>query len=306
MVLSDKNERYILKTEDTIIEGKKVKLNCSFLNEIIAYQIADYLEAPVPLSAVAELDKTLLENGPSLRFVHRFTEGEFFASKEVPEKEENLLENYEMLKQMGKPYINRSWKRHFSSVCNPEDAANIIALDLLISNLDRYNNTGNLIVAQSPQGRKLFCIDHGHAFFGPVWHTEKMAKLKAAAYTQEYYEFYLNYIRHFPYKGLLSGLGEVFKSIEENCKLERIDVHSFQRVVSKIEAINEDLLDHWFSNVPDAWFVDKAAQIGLYKHFLINQKMLMRSYIQSLADAQAFTNFRGGQLQWKDRLAGTV
>lgn len=88
LVLSDKNERYILKTEDTIIEGKKVKLNCSFLNEIIAYQIADYLEAPVPLSAVAELDKTLLENGPSLRFVHRFTEGEFLPQRSSGKRRE--------------------------------------------------------------------------------------------------------------------------------------------------------------------------------------------------------------------------
>ncbi|MEK4189964.1 hypothetical protein [Paenibacillus sp. FSL L8-0494] len=307
LVLSDENERYILKNQKTMIDGKSVDLNCTFLNEILAYQIALFLDVPVPKSAIADVNQVLLDNGPSLRFVHRFSEGEFFASKEVLDKEENLLENYGILRQMGKPYINRSWNRYFSNICNPEDAPKIIALDLLISNVDRYNNTGNLLVANIPEGRKMFCIDHGHAFYGAVWDVNKMSRLKNTFVSQESLDSYLGYLKYFPAAaGQMNGLGEVFKAIEVNCNLDQIDFHSFQQVVLKIESIQESHLDEWLGNVPDAWFVDKNNQIGLYKHFLMNQKELMRFVIQSMANANAFTNFRGGQLQWKDRLAGTV
>ncbi|MNW54263.1 hypothetical protein D3C74_318570 [compost metagenome] len=306
IILSDDNQRYILKNQKTSIDGRTIDLNCSFLNELLSHQIAEYLGAPVPEAAVAELDRRILDNGPALRFVHRFTEGIYFASYEVPEKEDNLLENYQVLKGMGKPYISRNWNKFYSNICNPKDSATIIALDIFIANLDRYNNTGNLIIAQSNDGRKLFSIDHGHAFFGPVWQVNKMSMLKSVAPTDEYFNAYLKEIFDNQQKGFLNGLGEVFKSIETNINLDNNADHDFIEIVHKIEQINEDLLDSWFSNIPDIWFVDKVNQIGIYKYFLMQQKYLVRDFIQILANYRAFTNFRGGKLQWKEKLAGTV
>lgn len=306
LVLSDDNQRYILKNQKTVIDGHQIDFNCSFLNEILAYQIAKYLDIPVPEAAIAELDKRILDNGPSLRFVHRFTEGTLFASKELQETEENLLENYELLIEMQKPYISRSWKKFYSDICNPHDSANIIAFDLLIANIDRYENTGNLLIAQGEAGRQMYAIDHGHSFFGPVWHTEKMGKLKAAEVSQAYFESYLSDIRYFPNRGYLNGLGEVFKAMEANIDLNDVNNHSFLTVVEKIENINENLLDEWLFNVPDVWFVDKTNQIALYKHFLLNQKVMIRNFLQHMANFKAFTNFRGGNLQWIEKPTGTV
>lgn len=306
LVLSDDNQRYVLKNQRTIVNGQTTDLNCSFLNELIAYQIAEYLGVPVPEAAIAVLDKRILDNGPALRFVHRFTEGSFFASKEISNPEENLIENYEILMQMGKPYTIRSWSKFYSNICNPEDSAKIIALDLFIGNLDRYTNTGNLIVGQSAEGRKLYSIDHGHAFFGAVWEVNKMGMLRSAAISEDYLRTYLKEITFNHKEGFLNGLGEVFRAIETNIDLDDIVHHPFKNVVYSIEQISDDLLDQWFSNVPDSWYVDKNNQIGLYKHFISQQKFMVRHYIQWLANVRAFTNFRGGQLQWKEKLAGTV
>ncbi|AQZ45541.1 HipA family kinase [Paenibacillus larvae] len=307
IVLGDDNERYILKNQKVESKEGFVEFNCMFLNEILSSRIANYLDVPVPKFAIAELDKRILENGPALRFFHRFTEGTHYASKEIANTESNLRENFKMLKDMGKPYISRTWNRFYESIVNKEDIAKIIAFDLLIANFDRYNNTGNLLVAKTENGRKLFSIDHGHAFFGPVWNTDKIGSLKSAGISKEYLDLFINsFLMIYPNKGYMGGLGEVFRAIENNIDLENCLNHSFQLVVHKIESIQESIVNDWFNDIPDIWFVDKISQSGFYKHFLLNQKSLVRWLIQAMADRGAFSNYRGGNLQWIEKIAGTV
>jgi hypothetical protein len=76
--------------------------------------------------------------------------------------------------------------------------------------------------------------------------------------------------------------------------------------VYEIENITEAMLDSWFSEIPDEWFVDKTNQIGIMKHFLMHQRHNVRHIIQQMAFREAFTNYRGGVLGWRDLRAGIL
>lgn len=310
VIIADDYQQYILKTQKVVENGKSKVYDCMFLNEILAYQIARYLGVPIPEAAVAYLDKRIIDKDPSITFVHRFYEGNLFASLELANKEENLVENYEEMMKMGKAYLSRTWNAFFSKIVNAEDIAKIIAFDLLIANFDRYGNTGNLLVATVDEGRKIFSIDHGHAFFGPTWETGKINNLRSPTATLDYVDAFVNAVLHNNVgRGFADGLGSVFHAIEPNIDLTDLSNHSFRDIVYIIEHITEDVVDNWLSDIPDEWFIqtDKTSQISYYKHFILNQKNLVRHIIQRLAERQAFTNFLGGALKWKaEKNVGTV
>lgn len=298
VVIGDDAERYILKTQKVLENGKLTTYDCMFLNELLSYQIARYLGVPVPESAVAHLDKRLLDEDPTITFVHRFYPGDHFASLELDNIENNLVENYQKQIEMGKPYIKRTWNYFFGNIVNHEDIPKILAFDLLIANFDRYNNTGNLLISSDSHGRKIYSIDHGHAFFGPKWVTQKMNSLKAIKETDYVKEFIkailVNNIRNIN----LNGLGSVFKALEVSVDLTDISCHDFQKAVHEIETISEETVDKWFDTIPEVWYIDKQSEIAYYKHFIMGQKNMVRHLIQEMAKGKAFSNYRGGELEW--------
>ncbi|MGG3803188.1 HipA family kinase [Metabacillus fastidiosus] len=312
VIIGDDYRQYVLKTQKVVDENGLQFYNCMFLNELLAYQIACHLDVPIPEAAIAYLDKKIIEKDPEITFVHRFYEGNLFASSLLTNSEENLVENYEEMRRMGKRYLSRTWNAFFSNIINAEDIAKILAFDLLIANFDRYGNTGNLLVATVDEGRKVFTIDHGHAFFGPSWETGKINSLRAPAPTMDYIDAFISgalYNNVKSDRGFADGLGSVFHAIEPNIDLTNLQDHSFLEVVYFIENITEDLVDEWLSQIPKEWFDqgEMATQISYYKHFILRQKDLVRYLIQRLAERKAFTNFLGGALQWKaEKNVGTV
>ncbi|MGX2958068.1 HipA family kinase [Peribacillus sp. JNUCC 23] len=313
VILADDFQQYILKTQSVVEDGKSKFYNCMFINELLAYQIAQYLGVPIPEAAIAYLDKRIIEKDPEIRFVHRFYEGNLFASHELTNKEENLVENYEDMMKMGKAYITRTWNAFFSNIVNADDIAKIIAFDLLIANFDRYNNEGNLLVATVDEGRKVFTIDHGHAFFGPTWETNKINALRAPTASMDYVDTFVTLaLRGNVFEdinGYADGLGSVFKAIEPNVDLTSLVNHSFFEIVNLIESITEELIEEWISNIPVEWFdqSEVITQKAYYKHFIYNQKEVVRHIIQRLANRKAFTNYLGGALEWKEeKNVGTV
>ncbi|GED70923.1 hypothetical protein BRE01_46250 [Brevibacillus reuszeri] len=308
LILGSDSKKYILKTQHVVENGVRKEYNCMFFNEMLVYQIAKYLNVPIPDVAIANVEKEHLDHGPSLLFVHRFHEGLLFASKEVEGNESNLLEGYQKLIMMNKPYVRRSWNAFFSRITNGADIPKIIAMDLLIANFDRFSNDGNLLVASNSSGRRVFVIDHGHAFFGPTWEIHKRNILRGVNDYRSYLPFHLNTFLEVSDDGgqIFSGLGEIFKSIEGYVDLTDPEAHSFLDVVDQIEAINEGLIDSWFEQIPDSWFVNKREQVAEHKNYLLKQKDYVRILIQQLASSRAFNNYRGGVLQWNGRNAGTV
>jgi len=311
LILGDDFEQYVLKTQKVVENGEHKVYDCMFLNELLSYQIARHLNVPIPDAAIAYMDQRVLESDPEIRFVNRFYAGNLFASLELPNIEENLVHNYELMMEMRKPHLLRTWNNFFSNIVNAADIARILAFDLLIANFDRYGNTGNLMVSNTAEGRKIFSIDHGHAFFGPEWHTNKIQYLRAPQPTTEYIDSFINVILN---NNIIrnvgpraNGLGDVFAAIESNIDLTNINNHSFMDIVYEVERINEEVIDGWINEVPNEWFVEKDVQVAYYKHFLMNQKNVVKFLIQRLADRKAFTNFIGGVLAWRtERTAGTV
>jgi len=306
LILGDDAQTYILKTQK-VSDGQGLDTyDCMFLNELLSSQIADYLGVPAPEAAIAKLDGALIEHDPEITFVHRFYEGKHFASLEVKENEDNLMENYQEQLRMRKPLIKRSWKKFFENITNKNDIPKILAFDLLIANFDRYGNTGNLLVASTDNGRKVLSIDHGHAFFGPKWDQNKMNIIQAIEYSDEYVNKIINTILG-NNEGIANGLGEVFRAIEEYVSLDDLNLHSFQEIVYHIEGISEELIDSWLNNIPEEWFVEKMIQKSYYTHLIMQHKYLIRHFIQCMANRSAFSNFRGGVLNWKEeQRAGTV
>ncbi|MCI2886789.1 hypothetical protein FH114_06985 [Staphylococcus hominis] len=287
LILGDDGNNYILKKEGNF--------NCSFINEVLSYKIAKFLDVPICESAIAHLDKDLVDFDRNIIFVHRFKEGIYFASQEEKNLINNYMENSLQLKEMGKPYLERTWNDFFRKIHNKKDFAKIIAFDLFIANFDRFDHLDNFLVTNENDKNKFIVIDHGHAFFGPNWDTNKIAFLNGYSTQENFLEKIISmYITLTPN----ASLGTIFKAIEPNIELEPLDNNDFTDVVNKIESINKETILNMLDNIPEEWYVDKESQIKYYTEFLLQHKSNIRIIIQQLANLQYFTNFKGGELEW--------
>lgn len=299
LVIGDDYKEYILKNETVDEDGTLVNYNCMFINELLAFQIGKYLEVPIPEAVVAIVTKDSVENDPTIRFTYRFEEGKFFATKRLEKVENNILKNYQELRIMNKPYLDRPWKKFFKDIENKDDVSKIIAMDILIANFDRYINTGNILIDNCSR-RRIYAIDHGHSFFGPVWDENKINCLSIKEITKEYIFSYANAILKEVRRRAAFGSGTVFGALEEHVNIENLDKHSFSDVILKIRSINETMIREWCNNIPNEWYIDKEVQITYYTNFLMHQKVAVEHIIQVLADQEAFTNYRGGKLKYGD------
>ncbi|MCQ2014633.1 HipA family kinase [Clostridium butyricum] len=290
IVLGDDFNEYILKNEKVDENGTLVSYNSMFVNELLSYQIGCYLGVPMPESVIAIVDSAFAEDDPTIRFAYRFEKGKYFATKKLKYIENNLEENYFTLLKMGKPYMKTTWKKFFKDISNKEQVKNILAFDIFIANFDRYNNEGNILIDKS-ELRKIYAIDHGHAFFGPVWNKNKVNCLNLASIDDNYIEMYTQEIlKYIP--------GSMFNSLEEYINLEDVNNNPFDEIVSKIMDIDEEMVELWMNNIPTEWYVDKDYQIAYYKKFILNQKEVVKYIIQNLAYKNAFSNYKGGVLKW--------
>lgn len=300
LVIGDDYNEYILKNEKIDNGGNLTNYNCMFLNELLSYQIGRYIGVPMPEAAIAFVDNKFTTDEPLVRFAYRFEEGRYFASEKLKYLENNIMENSKQLIMMNKPYIIRTWKNFFSNIDNKYSVSDIVAFDILIANFDRYNNVGNVLICNDEKSRNLFAIDHGHAFFGPIWDQKKINCFKQVAMTNDYINAYANLIWNNMH-GELSGAGVIFKALEEYINLEDLQQHSFLNVVQKIENISENMLDVWLHTIPNEWYIDESLQMTYYKKFILQQKDIVRYIIQNMAERNAFTNYKGGKLEWKNR-----
>lgn len=300
LVLGNDFKQYILKNESIDDNGNLQKFDCMFVNELLAYQLGYFLEVPMPEAVIAYVAEDFIQDDPSIRFAYRFENGKYFATQKLEHLENNILDNYQKLIMMGKPRIKTSWNKFFKNIKNVKYIANILAFDILIANFDRYNNEGNILVSNDDV-RNIYAIDHGHAFFGPVWNSNKISFLDAANLTPQYIERYTNIVAKCMYNVRNLSGGIIFKALEQYINLENLKDHSFMDVVEKIESISEDMLEVWLNNIPKEWYVNKEFQGAYFKKYILNQKNVVKYIIQNMADKSAFTNYRGGVLEWRNQ-----
>lgn len=297
LVVGDDCEEYILKNETVDQDGNMVSFDCMFVNELLAYQIGCYLDVPMPEAVVAFVDNKFAEDDPVVRFAYRFEKGKYFATRKLEKVENNIMKNYEELIKMKKPYILKSWNKFFKEVNNKEDIAKILAFDILIANFDRYNNDGNILVDNTVV-KKMYAIDHGHAFFGPTWNQGKINCLKLQEITPDYIKWYTDGIISIMRKSGACGSGKIFGALQENIDLENLKNHSFNEVVLKIRSISNDMILKWCNSIPDEWYINKNLQTAYYSNFIMKQKSAVEHIIQNLAINNAFVNYRGGILEY--------
>jgi hypothetical protein len=309
-IMGDNGKEYILKNQNVYNEKSHSwdVWNCMFLQEVLVHKIAKHLNISTPDCAIARVDDVFLAQDPTLRFTNRFVPGYNFASKIIEGVENNLLDNFMQLVQMGKPYIIKSWKSFFNNISNKEDIPKIIALDLLTGNFDRFGNYGNVLIANTGGERVLYCIDHGHCFFGPVWENIfKRNMMHSASMDPQYIAEWLKLLAFADgFNGnSFAGLGEVFRALDQFVDVSDVSNHCFNDIVPNIERITPAMIDGWFADMPDEWYVDKGSQIATYKHFIMAKKDMLRNLINIIAERRAFDSYTGGVLTWNAQLTGT-
>ena len=310
-VICSDEKTYILKKEKGRLNGQIRTFNCSFVNESLGYYLAEFLDIPVPKIAAINLDPIIYAQYPDALFKSGFTPGLYFGCEEIKPLYNNILDNYEELMLNNKPYIKRSWNSIFKNAINKDDIAKIFSFDFLVNNTDRYNNIGNILIQGNIKYNKLFAIDHGHAFFGPIWNNN----LQNIILTSENCITYINtFITSLIYQNQningqinLNGMGEVFNTLQMQLNIEDLTNHPFKEIIFKIENITEDNLEYCLNNIPNEWYINKELQINHYKHLILNRKNFVRYFIQELYNRNAFTNsVGGGTLSWKENQYGTV
>jgi hypothetical protein len=307
MVIGEDAETYILKNQNIYNDDKQSweVWDSMFVQEVLVYNIAKYLDIKVPECVVADVDIAFLNNAPSLKFNHHYSEGPHFASLFIDGVENNILSGYQQLIAMKKPYIKRSWTSFFKKINNTGDVPKIVAMDLLTGNFDRFSNDGNLIIATQSGQRNIYAIDHGHCFFNPNWDLSKRNLLIHGPSQPTFINDIINQYFRLNGGSPFVGMGIIFRALDQHINVTDPDNHSFQDVVYKIECITPPIINGWFDGIPDEWFVDKATQISSYKQYIMKHKDNIRTLISELFRLNAFQESTGGELNWLNKRTGT-
>lgn len=312
LVQASNGEKYFLKNNMVRFpDGTWKDENCAFFNEVLSSELANYLGIATPKIAILEIEKDMMSANSDLLFQRRIEPGKYFGTKLIENVEDNLLENYHELMRIGKPHIIRSWNQYFRNLENTETIPSIIILDLLVGNFDRFDNTGNLIVGTSDEGRKIFAIDHGHCFKGPFYNLAKETFLKSNKFNnQDEQKQYIDSIiwsiieiaqyNNGMHTRPFNLAGEIFKSIEQYVDLTDLNNHSFIDPIARLDALDSVKLSKMLSVIPEEWTPGMQKQKTLYIEYILRQVQIMQLIIQRLAGVNAFSNYRGGVLNWKE------
>lgn len=299
-VIAENGEKYILKSEPD-------KENASLAQEILCYELANILDIEVPEYAILKVTKSFLNNNSTYIFSHHINEGIYFGSKYIA-SENNLIKNYREAQYEKKPYIKRTWNDFFKKIDNIDIYPKIIAFDLLTLNCDRFTNEGNLLV--SSEKRKVYPIDFGHCFFGPVWNHEKQDILNFTIPPKygvpDIYNFPKAVIWIMLQTNYLfgSGFGKIFRAMENNIPFEGIN--PFYDIVNKIENLPDYAIEKIVYSIPEEWIVGSNIERNLYCSFLRKNKYNIKEGLQFICDLEGFSNYKGGNLDWtqKDKSIG--
>lgn len=310
LVRGSNGKRYLMKNDVVMRNGNKDVQDASLFQELFCGLLANEINVDIPGFAIIEIDKDFIENNHSLQFKGRFKAGLYFGTEFIEDLENHIVDNYIDAIQNGQTRVKKSWNRMIRGISNKNMTSNIIAFDLLIMNFDRFGNEGNLIFSENNGNRKMMAIDHGHAFAGPYYARDELNKMQAlrsnmdlennqmrrSRFCKDMIEVFINNSA----RGKFELLGPVFTGLQQNVNFED-DENPFLEVVEKIENISDAVIDSIFEQIPSVWVSKGYAQLLEYKNFLNRQKYLVRYIIEEMVEQGAFTNFRGGELKWKEQ-----
>lgn len=305
------NKIYMLKSQLVNVPGRGLQdENAVFMQEMFVNQLALELGIPVPNFAVLDIEQEFIEDNKDYLFSYRLQPGIYFGTELIPNAENPLADIYYLEKQQGKPYAIRKWNSYYKNVTNPQVYADIIALDFLTLNADRFGNKGNLIIAKDEYNRrKAFAIDFGHCFFGPYWNDTKINMFNDITNNTNQAElipklldvmFNNQSIENGKY---VNSIGRVFKAMSNAISFD--NGNPFDSIVYKIESLDDKRIEEMLYNIPNEWVVGGNIQRNIYFSFIKANKLNIRSILSYINSKGLFKNNQGGALVWsKENLFG--
>lgn len=276
-----------------------------FFQEALATQLAQAINLPVPDWAIITIDNQTLTDFPELRFEYQFVPGQYYASRKISG---NIIDLVNVVNEAAQLKIRGSvQKLHniFSKIKNKQDIPKIILFDFWTLNIDRFTNSGNLILRNDNDGNYLLSIDFGHCFNGPKWdkNTQNFFnQLIQAIKDQHELQFcadltkgYLNLSQS--HGQLRWKLGIIFNELERQIQFSN-SINPFSKSEFDIRSISDSKLTLILNSIPAPWITDGSTQKEAYFSFLKNQRAILPNLIQYLADQKIFTNYNGGTLTW--------
>ncbi|WP_270333167.1 HipA family kinase [Ligilactobacillus acidipiscis] len=310
-IKASNSKKYILKNQWVNTPDKGlINENAVFMQEMFVNQLALALGIPVPNFAILNIEQEFIDENKEYLFSYRLKPGLYFGTEFIPNVEDSLENIYYLEKQQGKAYAIRTWNSYYKNVTNPEVYADIIALDCLTLNGDRFTNQGNILIAKDEkERRKVFAIDFGHCFSGPTWdknkiqlfnfiinndNSDKIIEQLTQALTDNY---------SFNDGKMISSPGRVFKSMSNALSFN--NGNPFQSIVSKIESLSQTEINKMLYNIPNEWITGSDMQRHLYSEFIQANKCNVRYVLNLMNSLNLFENNKGGSLIWlKDNLSG--
>lgn len=279
--------------------------NAMFFQEALATQLAQEINLPVPDWAIITIDNQTLTNFPELRFEYQFIPGQYYASKKI---NGNIIDLVNVVDEAARLKIRGSAQKLrniFSKIKNKPDIPKIILFDFWTLNIDRFTNSGNLILRNDNDGNYLLSIDFGHCFNGPKWDkdtqdffsslTQIIKEQHELQFCADLTQEYLNLSQR--HGQLKWKFGIIFNELEKQVQFSN-NANPFSESEFSIRSISDSKLTIILNSIPASWIVDGAAQKEAYFSFLKNQRTILPNLIQYLANQKMFTNYKGGTLTW--------
>ncbi|MFR0607568.1 HipA family kinase [Limosilactobacillus balticus] len=276
-----------------------------FFQESLSIQLAQELNIPVPDWAIIQVDIETLNYFPELQFQYKLEPGKYYATKKIDNVANDLIA------LLNEEAIHRTrgaaqkLNNIFNKITNKNDIPRILLLDFWLSNIDRFTNSGNLILKIDNLGNYLIAIDFGHCFFGPCWDKN----------TQDNFSEIINAVKIGNIRQLSANLTNAYLNLANNhmqkeWKLGIVFDHlqkqilfdngnPFEPIMSKINSITTSQIISMLNKIPANWIVGGSDQKSLYLQYLNAQKIILPDLIQYQAEQNIFTNFNGGSLEWQ-------
>ncbi len=311
-ITASDGKKYILKNDMVMYptETKPSKQDAEFFQEALVSEIAKKLAVPTPNYATITIDVDTLSNFPDLQWKYKFSMGKYFATEKLPNIGNDLLEVFKLATDHSQPYAIRGWRALFNNVVNKEIIPNLICLDFLTLNLDRFTNGGNLLFQYQNNGKWLVSIDYGFCFFSPYWNTDPVSQRKidllnfnnpkvnpdiTTSYSATMMFWFLSRSKQMQQASKFK-YGVVFDALQR--ELDFSSNNPFSDVVAEIESLTNTFFVNTISNITPDWISGGNMQKQAYVDFLNRQKSLIKPFIEYNIAQNIFTNYKGEQIEW--------
>lgn len=161
----------------------------------------------------------------------------------------------------------------FSKIQNKGDIPSILLFDFWISNIDRFTNSGNIILKLNDTGNYVIAIDFGHCFFGPCWDKStkdnfsyiidavKKGKIRQAS--ADLTKYYLDISKS--HSQSRWKLGIMFDHLQKQIIFD--NGNPFQQIELKIKQINNNQIASMMTNIPNSWVIGGDSQRSSYLQY---------------------------------------